>query len=263
MANLAYPQLSSGALAQYPLRKRRVLQSSVNTFADGSMIASNINVNTQYIWELSYTDLTTVDQMALQNLFAACNGPLMPFVFIDPTANMLGNSNDLTLGAWAAQPLLSVTSGAADPIGGTSAFTLVNESATDQQITQTITAPASFLYCFSLYATTAVPCNLNLGLSAVSSQSQNFGVGTTWTRLIHSAQLTDSVMSITVSVSVPAAQTVVIWGPQLEPQPSPSRYRATASHGGVYQNAHFLGNSLTFQSEAAGLYSTVISIETT
>jgi hypothetical protein len=263
MANLAYPQLSSGALAQYPLRKRRVLQSSLNTFADGSMIASNINANTQFVWELSYTDLTNVDQTALQNHFAACKGPLMPFIFIDPTANMLSNSNDFTLGAWIAQPLLSVTGGAADPQGGTSGFTLVNDSPTDQLISQTVLAPANFQYCFSLYAIATTPCNLNLGLRSVTSQSQSFGVGTTWNRLVDSAQLTDTDMSITVSITVPAAQTVVVWGPQLEPQPSPSRYRATASNGGVYQNAHFLGNSLTFQSEAAGLYSTVISIETT
>jgi len=44
---------------------------------------------------------------------------------------------------------------------------------------------------------------------------------------------------------------------------SPSRYRATAESGGVYQNAHLLGNSVTFESQAPGLFSTSISIETT
>jgi hypothetical protein len=49
MASLAFPQLSSGALAQYPLRKRRVIQSAINAFGDGSVIASNINANTQSV----------------------------------------------------------------------------------------------------------------------------------------------------------------------------------------------------------------------
>jgi hypothetical protein len=263
MASLAYPQLSSGALAQYPLRKRRVIQSSVNTFANGSMITSNINANTQTVWELSYTDLTSADQTALQNHFTACQGPLTPFVFIDPTSNMLSSSIDLTIGHWVAAPLLSVTAGAADPAGGVTAFTLVNASPVDQQLSQTLLAPANFQYCFSLYASAAIPTSLRLGLSAMSSQSQTFELGTAWTRLINSVQLSDSQMSITASVIVPAAQTVVVWGPQLEPQPSPSRYRATNSSSGVYQNAHFLGNSLTFQAEAPGLFSTTISIETT
>jgi len=260
MANVAYPQLSSGAMAQYPLRKRRVIQSSVNTFADGSMIVSNINANTQFVWELSYTDLTAADQTALQNHFIACQGPKNAFIFIDPTDNMLGNSSNLTLGAWIAQPLLSVTPGAPDPEGGTTAFTLVNNSGVDQQISQTILAPASYQYCFSLYATAAIPTTLRLGLG---TRSQIFSLGTSWTRLINSVQLSGNQMSFTASIIVPAAQTVVVWGPQLEPQLSPSRYRATASSGGVYQNAHLLGNSLTFQSEAPGLFSTTISIETT
>jgi len=260
MANLAFPQLSSGAMAQYPLRKRRVIQSSVNTFADGSMIVSNINANTQFVWELSYTDLTSVDQTALQNHFVACQGPLNPFIFIDPTDNMLGNSSNLTLGSWTPQPLLSITAGAPDPEGGTSAFTLVNESPVDQQISQTILAPANFQYCFSLYAMAAIPASLRLGLS---TQSQTFSLAASWTRLINSVQLSGTQMSFTAGIVVPAAQTVVVWGPQLEPQLSPSRYRATASNGGVYQNAHLLGNSLTFQSQAPGLFSTTISIETT
>ncbi len=260
MPNIAYPQLSSGAMAQYPLRKRRVIQSSVNTFADGSMIVSNINANTQYVWELSYTDLTSVDQTALQNHFTACQGPLNPFIFIDPTANMLSNSSNLTLGAWTSQPLLSVTEGTIDPEGGTTAFTLVNSSPVDQQLSQTMLAPANYQYCFSLYAMAATPTSLRLGLN---TQSQNYSLSSSWTRLINSVQLTDTEMSFSANIIVPAAQTVVVWGPQLEPQLSPSRYRATAASGGVYQNAHLLGNSLTFQSQALGLYSTTISIETT
>lgn len=264
MANLAYPQLSSGAMVQYPLRKRRMIQSAVNTFADGSMITSNINANTQRVWELSYTDLTNVDRAALQNLFVNCQGPLMPFVFIDPTENMLGNSSDLTSGAWMAAPLLSVTGGAPDPLGGNTAFTLVNDSQVDQQVSQTMTAPANFRYCFSLYAMAAVSTPFRLGLNTgASQQSETFTATGNWLRVAAPLQLTDSETTFTASIIVPAAQTVVTWGPQLEPQLSPSRYRATASAGGVYQNAHFLGNSLTFESDAPGLFSTVISIETT
>jgi hypothetical protein len=263
MSSIAFPQLSSGAQVQYPLRKRRVIQSTVNTFADGSMLASNINANTQCVWDLSYTDLNSADQTALQGHFVACQGPLQPFIFIDPTDNMLSNSSSLTMRAWAADPLLSVTAGATDPLGGATAFTLVNSGQVDQQLKQQILAPANFQYCFSLYALASVSSSLSLGLAATSSQSQTYPVTSSWARLVNSVQLSDNELSFTVSIVVPAAQTMVVWGPQLEAQSSPSRYRATASAGGVYQNAHLLGNSVTFESQAPGLFSTLISIETT
>lgn len=263
MANLAFPQLSTGALVQYPFRKRRTIQSSVNAFADGSMIASNINANYQHVWELAYSELTSTEMNALQAHFAACQGPFLPFIFIDPTANMLGYSSNLTIGSWQRDPLLSVTPGAADPLGGNSAFTLVNSGQIDQKVSQQISAPANFQYCFSIFAFASTPTSLSLGSNAVSSQSQQFAVGANWSRLINPSRLSDELMSFTVSVTVPASQTVVVFGPQLEPQLRPSRYRATAVAGGVYPNAHFLGDSISFESDAPGLFSTLISIETT
>lgn len=263
MANLVFPQLSSGAVAQYPLRKRRTLGSTINSFADGSVVSSNINANRRTVWELSYTDLNAQDQSALQNHFAACHGPLLPFTFIDPTDNMLSSSSSLTSSAWIADALLSVTAGAADPAGGRTAFTLVNNGQANQQLSQPLVAPASFQYCLSLYASAPVPSSLELAITATSSQVQTFSIGTAWTRLISPVQLSDTGVALTVSVVVPAGQTVYIWGPQLEPQPRPSTYRPTASAGGIYQNAHLLNDSITFESQAPGLFSTVITIETT
>jgi hypothetical protein len=176
---------------------------------------------------------------------------------------MLSNSSDLTQSAWTADSLLSVTPGAADPIGGTSAFTLVNSGQAPQSLRQQLLTPANYQYCFSIYASADVGTTLALDITAVSSQDQTYSVNSNWLRLVNAAQLPDQQMSVTVSIVVPPAQTVVIWGPQLEPQLSPSRYRATAGTGGVYPNAHLLGNSITFESQAPGLFSTVISIETT
>jgi hypothetical protein len=176
---------------------------------------------------------------------------------------MLNNSTDLTMAAWQADPLLSVTPGAADPLGGTTAFTILNSGQVDQKISQQMAAPAGFQYCLSVYACAQVATSIELGVSAVSSQSQSFPIGASWTRLINSTKLPDSQLGFTVSITIPAAQTVVVWGPQLEPQLSPSRYRPTAASGGVYQNAHLLGDSITFESESSGLFSTLVTIETT
>jgi hypothetical protein len=261
MGNLAFPQLSSGAYVQYPLRRQRLIQSVLNSFADGTMLASSQNANQRWMWDLIYNDLTATDQAALQTFFAQCRGPLLPFIFIDPTSNMLSSSANLLASVWQADPELTVTPGAADPNGGTSAFTLVNSSQVSRQITQQVLAPANFQYCLSVFAYASSAAELTLSLSATSSQNNTFALGESWLRFVNSGQLTDAQTGLNVAISIPAGQTVTVFGPQLEPQLAPSRYRATEAAGGVYPNAHFLTGALTFTSDAPGLFSTSISIE--
>lgn len=261
MGNLAFPQLSSGSQVQYPLRKRRNLQSPINAFADGSIGASNLNANASYVWELAYSELTATDQQALLNLFTACQGSLLPFTFIDPTANMLSSSSNLTSSEWIADPLLTIQSGATDPEAGNGAFTATNAGQVAQQLTQQVNAPANYQYCFSVYAVAPSPTQVTLTRTAVSAASEALMVGASWVRLIQTAQLVDDQLGFNVSISIPPGQSITLFGPQLEPQLWPSRYRATNLTGGVYSNAHFLGDSITFASDAPGLFSTLISIE--
>jgi hypothetical protein len=75
--------------------------------------------------------------------------------------------------------------------------------------------------------------------------------------------LTDAQTGFGVSISIPAGATITVFGPQLEPLFAPSPYRPTVAAGGVYMNAHFLTSALTFTSDAPGLFSTALSIETT
>lgn len=263
MANLHFPQLSSGAQVQYPLRKRRTIRTVANSFADGSMIGSPLNRFAQHVWQLAYSGLTAVDQSALQNHFAACQGQLLPFTFIDPTDNMIGLSSNVMRGTWRADPQLSVTAGAADPMGGTQAFLLVNDGQIDQKLSQTIPAQAAFHYCLSVFARADAATSVSLMRSALSEASEQFAVGSDWRRLVHSTQLGESADTFTIAISVPAGQSLVIFAPQLEPQIAPSRYRATAGTGGIYPQAHFLDDAISFEADAPGLFSTVIKIETT
>ena len=50
--------------------------------------------------------------------------------------------------------MLTVAGGADDPRGGTQAWRLTNAGAGSQAITQTLSAPAGYLYCLSAYART-------------------------------------------------------------------------------------------------------------
>lgn len=86
--------------------------------------------------------------------------------------------------------------------------------------------------------------------------------GPNWTRVVSSGQLNDPGAGITIGLSLAPGQQVQIYGPQLEAQIAPSRYRPTAQSGGVYSNAHWAIEQLSVTALAPSVFSTVLSIET-
>src|SRR3954452_6159365 len=101
MANLSFPQLASGALAQYPLRKTRSVRTVKNLLTDGNLLLYSDPYGSRLIWDLEYVELSDEDLASIQTHFANCAGPLRAFTFIDPTDNMFGFSSDLTSSVWA------------------------------------------------------------------------------------------------------------------------------------------------------------------
>ena len=100
MADLTFPQLSSGALAQYPIRKVNTVRTVKNILADGTMLVAADPGGGHLLWTLSYVDLSLDDMQALEAHFNACAGSLRAFTFVDPTDNLLRYSADLTGSAW-------------------------------------------------------------------------------------------------------------------------------------------------------------------
>jgi hypothetical protein len=263
MGNLFFPQLSSGAVAQYPIKKGLFARTIKNVLADGSMIAFADAAGARLVWQMLYTDLSTVDIQALQNHFSACVGPYHAFTFIGPTDNMLAYSEDLTALIWQVPGLISLSAGQADPNGGMAGFTVVNAGQANQTITQTLNVPANYQYCFSLYAAANQPSDLTLLRKGLSDEQTTVAlIGPSWTRVISSGQLNDPGTSFTVGVDLAAGQQVQLYGFQLEAQVAPSRYRATPQTGGVYPNAHWGADELMISAEAPNLFSTYFTIET-
>jgi hypothetical protein len=262
MANLCFPQLASGALVQYPIRKTLLTRSIKNILPDGSMILLADPDAARLVWQLSYSDLSSADVGALQAHFNACVGPFHAFTFIDPTDNMLASSSDWTSAAWQKSTLINVTSGITDPEGGFAAFRVTNTAEADQEISQLLEVPASYQYCFSAYASSAYASTLKLIRSGpVASEVTSFAVGPTWTRLVSAGRLNDSGIGLTVSISLAPGQQIDFYGVQLEPQAVPSRYKPTKT-GGVYSSAHLVADELTITAQAPELFAVSLSIET-
>jgi hypothetical protein len=266
MANLFFPQLASGALAQYPIQKTRVVPTIKNVLMDGSMVlASGLNFNphaSQLVIQLSYTDLESADIGALQAHFGACQGPLRAFTFIDPTDNMLTWSSDLTAAPWRRGEI-EIIPGAVDPDGGNEGFVVTNVGQASQEIVQTLSVPAQYQFCLSAYITSTEAGSVVLtrrGMTA--SDSTTVPVGPRWTRVVSSGRLNDQGTPFTAGVILMPGQQVTLYGLQLEAQRQPSRFRATGAIGGVYARAHWATNELPIVAQAPNLFSTSFSIET-
>jgi len=262
MGNLFFPQLGSGAIAQYPVKKTRVVRSVTNLLPDGSMIVQADTPASKLVWEMNYSELAPADAIALQSHFQACCGPYHAFTFIDPTDNMFGSSVDLTATAWSKDPQIQITAGAADPIEGTNAFIVTNEGSAVQKFSQQLTVPANYQYCFSLYARSAQPSIVTAMWQGANAIANNeLAVSTIWNRIVSSGRLNDAGTELSVGVMLQPGQQITVYGLQLEAQIQPSRYRPTVTNGGVYPNAHFVAATLSMTSDAPSLFSTRFAIQ--
>ena len=234
MSTLVYPQLESGALSQYPIRKTKRLRTVINQAADGSTMRLADPAAELTEWRLAYAELSDAEAAALEAFFTAAEGTLNGFTFVDPAGNLLAWSGDFGNAVWQKDPLLNLTSGAADPAGGTLAWTLSNAGGAGQALGQTIEAPGGYTYCFSVYVRSAMPATVRLWIgSAVTERVVTSG----WGRLVFAAAPAASEVSVRFAVEAPGGTAVDVYGPQAEAQGGASVYRQS-SRGGVYADAH-------------------------
>lgn len=237
---LVFPQLSSGAMTQHPVRFSRSTRAVRNNLIDGSDLkwpASEPGVNR---WDFTLRDLTAAESASIQELFTTAQGRLGSFTFLDPAANLLAYSQALDKPCWVKDPMIQITPGILDPFGGESAVRLVNSGQAAQAISQTIAAPAWFRYAFSAYARSSSGSTLSLQRSAqADSQARTAVLAAKWTRRTVAGSLSSNAESVTFSVVLPAGASVEIFGLQAEPQPSSSAYKASGARNGVYSHARF------------------------
>lgn len=263
MAELFFPQLSSGATAQYPIRKTRIGRTLRNVLPDGTLILAPDPDAARIIWQLEYRELSSQEIGALAAHFQACQGRLHAFTFIDPTDNLLASSANLLQSPWEPASTIELAGNAADPFGGTAAFTVTNQGQVSAELSQSLSTSAAYQYCFSVYAASAQAATLELIRRGPTAQdSKSLAIGPGWSRLVSTGRLSDSSAQFTVAVSLLPGQQVLLYGPQLEAQISQSRYRPTLGFGGVYSNAHWAVDELPISADAPNLFSTAFSIET-
>jgi hypothetical protein len=251
-----YPQLASGALAQFPIVRRQRTRTAANLLADGTEIKANDRGAEITEWQLTYQGLSDEEAGALARFFREMEGSLKGFTFLDPGANLLSASDRLDLAAWHKDPLISITGGLTGPWPGTQGWQASNRGAAYQGIEQTLSAPGGYVYCFSVYARAEAPGTIRLKRGA---DHADFEVSTDWRRYQFPGCGESGAESVTFGVDVPAGASVSLYGPQSEPQGSASAYQQ-ATTGGVYADAHFQGDSLRFETTQQNYHSATVKI---
>lgn len=244
-----FPQLSTGALTQFPVIRRRLLRTVLNQTANGDEV-KYFDADAGILeWELQLRGLTDAERAAIETLFENCRGPLKEFTFLDPAGNLLAYSEALQEPAWAADPALTLAAGIADPFGTAGATEITNTGQGAQRLTQTVAASAGFHYCLSVYVRSTGGSSVRLVLGSGSGeQSSLHNAGSDWRRVWLSAKPGGSDESIFAGLELDAGARAEVFGPQLEAQPNPSGYKRTAGSGGVHR-ARFSGDVLAATAE--------------
>ena len=258
---LNYPQLSTGSIAQFPVARNTAYRTVANVLADGRLIGAQDTGASSVSWQLQYAGLTDAEWLQIEQLFLAAQGSLNTFTFLDPTDNLLNWTADFTQSAWTKDPLLTFASGFADPLGGTNATQITNGGQAQQNLTQTIAAPAGYQYCFSLYLRADAPVTVNLmRSSATVTASTPVAVGTTWTRISNAGMLASSDAAIGFGVGFPKGVRAYVFGPQAEAQPGAGGYKKNTDRAGLYPNSRFTDDALQRIGNAPNNNSAVIKI---
>lgn len=263
MADLYFPQLRSGALAHFPLRKTLKTRTITNASPDGSLTMLPDDGATRWIWDWKYTGLSSIDVNTLQTFFESCYGPLKPFTFLAPTGNLLSNSSNFASESWQKSGLLKSDLQLSRVLPDTTSALITNVGQGAQELSQTCTIPGSYQYCFSLYVSSQTPQTITLFRRGRSSEEfLTAAVGPTWKRVWTQGRLEDDADTFSIGVTLAAGQQVSISAAQLEPQHAPSPYRSTLQSGDVYQNAHWAVGELPISCEGPNTFSVSVSVET-
>ncbi len=259
---LVFPQLATGATAQYPIRRRRSERTILNLCQDGSVIALWDESASQVKWDLHFAGLTDLEVTNLTSFYELCEGPLQSFLFLDPATNLFAYSEDFTQPAWQANTLLLISAGVEDPYGTTRASQLLNSSLGALSITQTLGVPGFTSCALSVYARSDTPAQVTLTRSDGSNvESILLQTTSTWTRFSLNTAFAASIStSCDFSLELPAGTSIDIFGFQLEPQPMPGTYVMTSAYTGIYPNTRFDANQITVTATAPGESRLIVSL---
>jgi hypothetical protein len=258
---LVFPQLVTGGSSLYPLKKRHMARTVMNILGDGQKVVYEDSDAAMVQWDLQLKGLTRAEADAIDALFVAVAGQWGLFTFLDPAGNLLAYSEEFGNTVWTNGPLIQLTTGIADPIGGTAATQVTNAGNAGQLVAQVLDVPGDFQYSISVWARTLGGSNATLTAETTgASVTLPMQLSGSWKRFSLSIGLGQPTTSVTFGVLLQAGDAVDLFGMQVEAQPGMSDYKRTGVEGGVYLRARFSSDSLTIKAQGTDIYDAVVQI---
>lgn len=258
-----FPQLTSGSIVQYPLQAQRRVRTVVTRSADGYRTTFPDPLVQESSWQVHLDALSDTEWVALENLFATSEGRLATFLFVDPTDNMLLHSENFSNSVWSKAPGIVIGLAVAGPLVGANATAVSNSSASLQRISQTLVAPGTYRYTFSVWARSVAENQMRLIVQSGNSYAEQlYAPGANWSRLVLPVILSSEEDTADVILELASSSSFEIFGAQLEAQPAPSTYKKTTTNAGVYQDARFAEDTLVQLTTEPGQHRSVIRIVT-
>jgi hypothetical protein len=79
-----FPELKTGAMAQYPAQRRLQFQNQALRFLDGSEQRYQDSASVLHQWVIQLSQLDEGEMAAIENFFLANQGRFSSFAFTDP-----------------------------------------------------------------------------------------------------------------------------------------------------------------------------------
>lgn len=259
---LHYPQLSSGTVAQYPLRRISHTRTLVNVLPDGSTLRIADPEASEYRWELHYASLSDTERSALEDFFIQACGRLNTFTFVDPTGNALRWSENPNANPWAMDGPVAgnVTELLHD---GARILRFTNAGQTSQGIEQRISAPGRITWCLSARVRSDNPSLVSCKLwNSDGSVEALWTAVPEWTQIWCSGSIPGDTPLVHARFSFGAGATVEICGMQLQAQPMPGSYRKTTATSGVFPFTRFDSDGVAFRANNGNDHALVVYLRT-
>lgn len=232
-----YPIQESGSAAQFPIVRTRRWRT-LETRTLGGHVARGLQPEARRVqWQLDYVDLSDTEAGALLDLFEQSIGGLKSFVFVDPLANLMRDSERIGQGHWILSGGVSASaSGAATP----AVFQVTNSSQAAGTLGQSLILPPGRQFTVSCWVLGGAGQTVGLRIGGHLRQVTTAGA---WQRVWLTAA-GEGMGSTFCALELAAGGVVSVHSIQLEQQPTPSGYRAGSASGGVYLEARFEQESL-------------------
>ncbi len=252
-----FPQVASGAVSQFPIRATPRYLTRRNVMADGTLFRYADMANPLGQFEVNFAALPDADINSLITFFQGRRGKYNRFTFLDPLRNLLKWSEDFTQAAWSSSGAPTITSGQADPLGGTGAQ-LVTAGAGGASIWQDIAAgPESQYFTGSIWLKQSTPAvSVTIRVEDAAGQQGDFVVTppAAWQRFWSTKQFASSAASLTrLTIIFPASASVYTFGGQLAYLPGPGGYTKTKGTAGVHLTCRFEEDALPHRVEDFGV----------